>query len=206
MIEQLLHNRSVPLFFTALFLSLWLTPFTVRLSRRLGAVDRPGDERKVHSRVVSRLGGLAMVAAVGVSLLLFFPVDRRLAAFLLGALVVSAAGFVDDLRILRPSVKFAFQAAAAGIFVWVSGASLSSLGDFLGIGEVTTGALAPAVTVFCMVGVMNALNLSDGLDGLAGGLSAIACVFLGFFAYLGGDRVSAAILVALLGSVLGFLR
>ncbi len=206
MIEQLLHNRSIPLFFTALFLSLWLTPFTVRLSRRLGAVDRPGDGRKVHSRVVSRLGGLAMVAALLASLLLFFPVDRRLAGFLVGALVVSAAGFVDDLRVLRPPVKFAFQAAAAGLFVWLSGASLSSLGDFLGIGEVATGALAPAVTVFCMVGVMNALNLSDGLDGLAGGLCAVACVFLGFFAYLNGDRDSAAILVALLGSVLGFLR
>ncbi len=206
MIEQLLHNRSIPLFFTALFLSLWLTPFTVRLSRRLGAVDRPGDGRKIHSRVVSRLGGLAMVAALVASLLLYFPIDGRLAGFLLGALIVCAAGFVDDLRILRPPVKFAFQAAASGVFVWVSGASLSSLGEFPWMGEVATGALAPAVTVFCMVGVMNALNLSDGLDGLAGGLCAIACVFLGFFAYLDGDRISAAILVALLGSVLGFLR
>ncbi len=206
MIEQLLHNRSIPLFFTALFLSLWLTPFTVRLSRRLGAVDRPDDGRKVHARVVSRLGGLAIVAALVASLLLFCPVDRRLSGFLLGALIVSAAGFVDDLRVLRPSVKFAFQAAASAVFVLAGGVSLSSLGDFLGVGEVTTGVLAPAVTVFCMVGVMNALNLSDGLDGLAGGLGAIACVFLGFFAYLNGDRLSAAILLGLLGAVFGFLR
>ncbi len=206
MIEQLLHNRSIPLFFTALFLSLWLTPFTIRLSRRLGAVDRPDDGRKVHARVVSRLGGLAMVAALAASLLLFFPVDRRLFAFLLGALIVSAAGFADDLRPLRPSVKFALQAVASGVFVLASGASLSNLGDFLGIGDVAPGPAALAVTVFCMVGVMNALNLSDGLDGLAGGLSVVACVFLGFFAYLDGDRLSAAILLGLLGAVFGFLR
>ena len=88
----------------------------------------------------------------------------------------------------------------------MSGAQLFTLGDFLGIGEVRTGFLAPAVTVFCMVGVMNALNLSDGLDGLAGGISAIACVFLGAFAYWGGDWLSLSIIAALLGAVFGFLR
>ncbi len=206
MIEQLLHNRSIPLFFTALFLSLWLTPVTVRVSRRIGAVDRPDDERKVHFRVVSRLGGLAMVFALVASLLLFFPIDRRLAAFLLGASIVAAAGLLDDVYCIRPYLKFAFEIAAAGAFILVSGASLSSLGDFLGTGEVTTGALAPIVTVFCMVGVMNALNLSDGLDGLAGGLSAVACVFLGFFAWLDGDVLAAAVLLGLFGALIGFLR
>src|SRR3972149_4405204 len=80
------------------------------------------------------------------------------------------------------------------------------LGDFLGTGKVYTGVLAPAVTIFCMVGVMNALNLSDGLDGLAGGIAATACAFLGIFAYFGRDWISLSILVALFGSLFGFLR
>ncbi len=206
MIEHLLHNRFIPLFFTALFLSLWLTPFTVRVSRRLGAVDRPDAERKVHARAVSRLGGLAMVFALVASLLLFLPIDRRLAAFLIGLSIVAVAGFLDDVFRIRPVVKLAFEIAAAAAFIAVGGASLASLGDFLGIGEVRTGALAPLVTVFCMVGVMNALNLSDGLDGLAGGLSAVACLFLGFFAWLHGNAFAATVLLGLFGALIGFLR
>lgn len=200
-----LHNGLIPLFFTGLFLSLWLTPASIRLSRLVNAIDLP-DDRKVHKRAVSRLGGLAMVIGLAVPLSVFLNMDRTLVAFLSGAAIVAATGFLDDVYRIRPAAKFLGEVAAASVFVAVSGVSLHGLGDFLGIGEIRTGLLAPYITVFCMVGVMNALNLSDGLDGLAGGIGAIACTFLGVFAYVSGDWVSLAILAALLGSIFGFLR
>jgi UDP-GlcNAc:undecaprenyl-phosphate GlcNAc-1-phosphate transferase len=188
-----------------MLLSLFLTPVAIRISFRLNAIDHP-DERKVHASAVSRLGGVAMVAALVLPILLFRNMDRTLAAFLAGAVIVAATGFLDDIFHIPPAAKFAGEILAAAVFVFASGLSLEVLGDFQGIGEIHTGFLAPGVTIFCMVGVMNALNLSDGLDGLAGGISAIACTFLGIFAYLGQDWLPLSILVALFGSLLGFLR
>ena len=205
MAGQPFANQLILLFFSALFLSLWLTPVVNRIAFRFDAIDRP-DERKVHTQAVSRLGGLAMIGGLAVPLAIFVELDRTLLSFLFGAVVVAAVGFADDVFHISPKLKFLGEAVAAAVFVGMSGAQLFTLGDFLGIGEVRTGFLAPAVTVFCMVGVMNALNLSDGLDGLAGGISAIACVFLGSFAYWRGDWLSLSILTALLGAVFGFLR
>lgn len=193
------------LFFTALVTSLFLTPLTIRLSSRLGALDLPG-ERKVHVGAVSRLGGVAMTAALTASLVLFLPWDRQLGGLLCGALLISAVGFVDDLWHLRPSVKFLGQLAACTAFVAVSGAKLVTFGDLIGIGPIRTGVLAPLVTVFCMVGVINALNLSDGLDGLAGGITGIACLFYASLAYSSGNGFSVAVAAALFGAVVGFLR
>lgn len=203
--DPVLRDHLILLFFSALFISLWLTPQAIRLSFRIDAVDHPG-ERKVHRKAVSRLGGLAMVAGLFLPLLFFQEIDRTLVAFLAGALVASATGFLDDVWRIRPGIKFFGEIAASAIFVFGSGVSLASLGDFAGVGEVSPGLLAPAVTIFCMVGVMNALNLSDGLDGLAGGISAIAGAFLGIFAILGEDWTSVAILASLLGALFGFLR
>ncbi len=205
MTELLSHNHNALLFFSALLLSLFLMPAVVRLSFRIGAVDSPGD-RKVHGRAVSRLGGLAMVAGVAVPLLLFQEPDRVLYGFLAGLLIVSLTGFLDDVFRISPYAKFFGEAAAAAAFLLIGGVSLEEFGDFLAIGEIRTGVLAPYLTIFCMVGVMNALNLSDGLDGLAGGIAAIACMFLAIFAWQGRDWISMSILVALLGSLFGFLR
>lgn len=192
-------------FFTALLTSLWLTPLSARLSNRLGAVDRP-DQRKVHGRVVPRMGGLAIVAGVALAAAVFLPSTRPVLALLLGLAVAAAVGFVDDLRGLSPAAKFAGQTVAAAAFVLVGGYEIRTLGDLLGSGPLPTGGFAPFFTVLCMVGMMNALNLSDGLDGLAGGICATACVFLGMFAYASGDRLALTVLAALFGGVLGFLR
>jgi UDP-GlcNAc:undecaprenyl-phosphate/decaprenyl-phosphate GlcNAc-1-phosphate transferase len=199
------HSQLAVLFFPALLLSLWLVPPANRLAFRLGAIDCPCG-RKIHTRAIPRLGGVAMVAGLVVPLLLFREIDRTLLAFLAGGLIVVLTGFLDDVYRIPPALKFGGEIAAAFVFIFGSGAMLTTLGDFSGLGEVRTGFLAPAVTVFCMVGVMNAFNLSDGLDGLAGGLAAIACVFLGVFAWHAGHWLPLAILVALLGAIFGFLR
>ena len=147
-----------------------------------------------------------MVAGLVVPILFFTELDRVMTAFLAGLFLVFATGFLDDVYRIPPSWKFVGEIAAAGTFVALSGVSIREFGDLFNVGEINVGPLGPALSIFCMVGVMNALNLSDGLDGLAGGISAIACVFMGIFAYMSADRTSLSILVALTGALFGFLR
>jgi len=205
MSDLLLHNHIASVFFPALLLSLWLTPVVIRYSFRLNAIDRP-NERNVHKKAISRMGGAAMVAGLVLPLAFLTPLDRTLLAFLAGVFLITATGFLDDVYRIPPVAKFAGEIAAAGTFVYLSGISIRDFGDLFSTGEISAGRLGPFLTIFCMVGVMNALNFSDGLDGLAGGISAIACFFLGLFAYLGADWVVFWILLALLGSLFGFLR
>ena len=205
MSELLAHNHLALLFFPALLLSLWLTPLVIRYSFRLNAIDHP-DERKVHKKPVSRMGGAAMVAGLVLPLLFFSPLDRTMLSFLAGAFLIVATGILDDIHRIPPPAKLSGEIAAAAAFVFLSGISVREFGDLFHTGKISGGPLGPVLTIFCMVGVMNALNLSDGLDGLAGGISAIACFFLGLFAYLSGDWGVLWILLALLGSLFGFLR
>ena len=201
----MLRHQLVLMFFPALLLSLWLTPVAIRYSFRLNAVDRP-DERKVHKNTVPRLGGVAIVVGLVLPLVFFAELDRMLVAFLGGIFFVLLTGFLDDVYRIPPAAKAAGEIAAAATFVYLSGISISGFGNLFSTGDVSLGDFGAVVTVFCMVGVMNALNLSDGLDGLAGGISAIACAFLGVFAYLHQGWLPLMILVALLGSLFGFLR
>jgi UDP-GlcNAc:undecaprenyl-phosphate GlcNAc-1-phosphate transferase len=203
--ELLQHNSLALIFFPALLLTLWLTPVVLRHSIRLKAVDLP-DVRKVHERAVSRLGGVAMVGGLVLSLLFFTPLDRTILAFLAGVLLVAATGFLDDVYRIPPAAKFVGEFAASAAFVFLGGVSIQELGDLFCTGEIACGRLGPILTIFSMVGVMNALNLADGLDGLAGGISAIAAMVLGLLAYLSADWVPLWILLALVGSLSGFLR
>jgi UDP-GlcNAc:undecaprenyl-phosphate GlcNAc-1-phosphate transferase len=199
------HNQLALIFFPALLLSLWLTPVVIRYSAVLNTIDHP-NERKVHKKAVSRMGGAAIVAGLLLPLLFFPPLDRTMLSFLAGVFLVAATGFLDDVYRIPPVAKFVGEIAASGAFVFLSGISIREIGDLFGTGVISLGPLGPVLTIFCMVGVMNALNLSDGLDGLAGGISVIACIFLGLFAYLGADWAPLWILLALLGALFGFLR
>lgn len=192
-------------FYVSLLFSLLLAPVSGRLAVALGVLDLPGG-RKIHRRAVPRSGGAAMVLAMACSLLLCVRMEQPVIAFLGGAGIVSFVGLVDDRFSLSPRLKFAGQILAAVTFVLASGLTLQSFGDLFGFGEITTSFMAPVVTVFCMVGVMNALNLSDGLDGLAGGIGFMASLFLALLAYWHQAWYWANICLVLCGVLLGFLR
>ena len=198
-------NDLALFFFPALLLSLWLTPCTIRIAHRLKAIDYPGG-RKEHQTAVSRLGGLALTAGLFGTYLLSGSVSRASVAFFSGAILVVLIGFLDDVYHIAPATKFVGELASAAVFVAVSGASVSELGNLFGTGTVHLGKVASVFTAIGMVGVINALNLSDGLDGLAGGISAIACVYLATFAFICRDWFTLHILVGLLGALFGFLR
>ena len=189
---------------SSLMLTMLLMPLVMKLARAANVIDLP-DERKIHSVEIPRLGGFAIAVAFAVSCLLFLQIDTLIIAFLTGLLIITLTGLADDIWHIRPAIKFSGEIAAALIFILYGGTELKGFGDLIGIGPLETGMFAVPVTVFCMIGVMNALNLSDGLDGLAGGLSAIACIFLAYFSLQSGHWFNLALSVSLFGCLIGFL-
>jgi UDP-GlcNAc:undecaprenyl-phosphate GlcNAc-1-phosphate transferase len=193
------------LFFTALFLSLLATPLTMRLARRIGVVDTP-NERSMHTQSKTRLGGLGMAAGLCISVLAFLPFNTTIAGFLAGLGIIVLVGLIDDIYEVRALYKLLGQIIAAGIFILVSGKTLVTMGGMFGTEDLRLGWLEIPVTIFCIAGFINALNLSDGLDGLAGGITAIAALFLMSLAIQAQQWESFAILLALFGAIIGFLH
>jgi len=192
------------IFITAFLLALLLVHLTIKMALLKNIVDQP-DTRKVHNQPVPLLGGVGMASAFIITCLVFFKMGPLLPAFLGGLLLIVLTGLADDIWQIKPLVKFTGEILAALVFIGLSGYAIHSFGDLLGSGPLTTGRYAIPVTVFCMVGVMNAMNMADGMDGLAAGISITACVFLGYFAASSGQHHYLVPVMALLGSLLGFL-
>jgi UDP-GlcNAc:undecaprenyl-phosphate GlcNAc-1-phosphate transferase len=190
-----------------------ITPVVIRLAHHLGAVDRPGV-RTVHERPVPRLGGVAvflstmgLIAAVVLwdsRLREEFHADRlRLLVLLTAAAAIFLIGLVDDLRGLPARVKFLAELLAAGALC-AAGVEIRSIGPTDGF-VLALGGWGCLFTLFWIVGITNAVNLCDGLDGLAAGVSAITCAVLAACAVHGGDGMVGVLMLALLGSLSGFL-
>ncbi|MDX8383926.1 MAG: MraY family glycosyltransferase, partial [Ghiorsea sp.] len=194
------------LFFTSLILSLLLTPASISFAKYIGAVDSPVG-RSVHTTVMPRMGGLGMAIAVVVALMLFLKFDPSLLSLLVGALMIVLTGVFDDVVQISPAKKMLGQIVACVAFLYLSGLSIASFGDLLAMGSLTfPDPINLMVTLFCMLGIINAFNLSDGLDGLAAGITLIAAVFMAMLALLSQNWFALFVIVALIGSVLGFLK
>ncbi|WP_267926493.1 glycosyltransferase family 4 protein [Desulfolithobacter dissulfuricans] len=192
-------------FYTSLFLSLVLVPLSGRVAKLLGVLDHP-DPRKIHRNPLPRMGGVGIAAAFVLGVLLCVKTPPLIQGVLLGAGIIVFTGLLDDFFKISPKLKFVGEILAVTAFMMVSGISLPGFGDLFGIGEIRFGFLAPVFTVFCMVGVINALNLSDGLDGLAAGLSAIVLFFIAVLAYSNQAWFFLVLALSGLGAILGFLR
>lgn len=195
-------------------------PLVIKYAWKWGMVDNPGG-RKIHTHPVPRAGGIAiflgMLAAVlvqmygeyfmgwGEILLGGDAVNRELLGIFAGISVIFLVGLLDDFVDLSPLAKFVGQLFAAGIVVW-SGTLIEFVGNPFGGGLIILGSLSIPVTLVYIVGFTNVVNLIDGLDGLAGGISTIAAgSMLLVAAQL--NRLDAAVLAAvLIGACLAFLR
>jgi UDP-GlcNAc:undecaprenyl-phosphate GlcNAc-1-phosphate transferase len=182
-----------------------LTPAVGRVARVLGVVDKPGEARRMHLRAVPRLGGLAIFLGIFIPGLAFLDLSGAYRGILLGAAVATAVGMADDFRGLPWAAKLAGQGLAAGIAinfgVYIDRFSF----PLLGVHELPYW-FAVVLTVFWIVGMMNVINLLDGMDGLAAGISAIAGATFAILALELG-RPEAAVLSAIVaGACLGFLR
>lgn len=183
----------------ALSLMILLMPLLQRLALHIGAVDQPGA-RKVHQVPVPRIGGVLIVFSFLLTSLVFIPFTPAVRAILAGALVISAMGLTDDLIGLRPWTKFALQWITAALFLAIARPEIP-----LPLADSPTWHSWP-LAAFVMVFLINAFNLQDGLDGLAGGLVIIGGLCMGMQLIHGGAWVPVAVLTALIASVVGFLR
>jgi UDP-GlcNAc:undecaprenyl-phosphate GlcNAc-1-phosphate transferase len=152
---------------------------------RLGLVDHPSVRRKIHSDPIPLIGGLAIFGGILASNLLILSLSQEQLFGLLGGALLVSIGALDDRLDLGPKLRFAAQIGAALLLSVGGGVTLTSLGDLLGFGPIYLGAFSVPFTVFAMVGIINAFNMIDGIDGLAGGLMligvcALLCLSSGF--------------------------
>lgn len=188
-------------FGTSALLALVLTPLAMRFALSRNVLDRPGDY-KAQDSPVPYLGGIALVVSFSVTILvatLLVPPAGGLDQLLvmLGAAVgLSVVGLIDDLRGLGPGIRFAIQVLAAAI-IWWSGVEVILFNEPV---------IDAALTILWITGVTNAFNLLDNMDGLSGGIAAIAAGFFFLIAALNGQFLVAGLSIALAGCALGFLR
>lgn len=184
-------------FFLALGISLYAAPVAIKAGQGLGLTARADGRLRFQPAPVPYLGGLGIYAAFLLAYSLVFRFDERILALLLGASVIAVLGLVDDFGELTPRAKLFGQAAAA--FVIIKG------GIHLEWAALPLWANL-VLTFFWVVGVMNAMNFLDVMDGLAAGVAFVASSWLLVVALLNGDPFIATFTTVLLGSLLGFLR
>ncbi len=194
----------------AMFITMALIPILRTAAVRLHAgLDEP-EPRKVHASPVPKVGGLAIAAGALVPVLFVVDGGRLVNSVLLGAFILAVFGLVDDLKTLSWKAKFVGQTAAALVVVFYGRLTICFLGTCLPEGVLLPDALAVPLTVLVIVGVTNAINLSDGLDGLAGGTSLLVFGCIGLLAFTGADFPDRGFVVilcaAVAGAIIGFLR
>jgi len=194
-------------------LAVLLTPPVMWLARHMGVLDRPGP-RAVHKRPIPRIGGVAIFLSA-VTLIWAVPfldnavgeafrtVQKQLTALLCSATFIFLIGLADDLRGLPARFKFLAELMAAAALCF-AGVRISSIGITNNV-VLHLGGWGCLLTLFWVVGITNAVNLSDGLDGLAAGISALTCGTIAAFAVSGNDPVLSVLMLALAGSLSGFL-
>jgi len=194
-------------------LAIIITPIVIKLGRRIKAVDRPGV-RTVHTRPIPRIGGLAVfLSAMFLIVIVLFlnnsigkafrNMQLQLISLFCSATFIFLIGLVDDLKGLPARFKFLAELLAAGSLCFMSVRISSIMITEKWILQL--GFLGYPLTILWIVGITNAINLSDGLDGLAAGISAIACGVIVVFAVYSGNVIMAVLMLALLGSLSGFL-
>ncbi len=180
-------------------------PLATPLARRLGLVDHPGG-RKDHDGAIPVIGGLVIFLALALSYLGFEnSLSVQSMTFVACAGLMVLVGQLDDIYDLHWSWRIAAQTLAALAMIFIAGLEADNLQDVFGFAGANVGWLAVPFTVFIVVGVINALNMSDGVDGLAGTLSLVSLGLFTSFALYSGDVLQAERLLALCAALVGFL-
>jgi UDP-GlcNAc:undecaprenyl-phosphate GlcNAc-1-phosphate transferase len=197
-----MEERALIAFVVALAVTAAVTPLVARLALRVGAVD-PVQERGLATRPTPLLGGLAILAGVLVAGAIFLPVTTEMRGILGAAALITLVGLLDDIYDISPTLKLLGQVAAALVCV-LAGVVVTDF-TFPFLGRVELGDLGGPITLIGLVVIMNVVNFSDGVDGLAAGVCAIAAVGFSIIAFdLRAD--AAGILAACIaGAAVGFL-
>ena len=193
-------------FLVAVAISYVFTPIVRKFAIKIGAVDVPKDDRRVHKEAMPFLGGIAIFVSFVISVLLFLPLDGSTFAILMGATVIVISGILDDLKDLSPKAKLLFQITAAIILV-LGGVKIEFITNPFSSTStlVMIGWLSIPITIFWIVGITNTVNLIDGLDGLAAGVAMISSISLMLVAYKFSYREITILAAIVAGGCLGFL-
>ncbi len=213
MTKQTIIVQGSIIFLIALAFSYFLTPYAKQLAYKIGAIDVPKDNRRVHKKPIPRLGGLAIYSSFVITVTIAaiysknINFNSQLKGILAGVTIIVAIGIIDDMKQISAKYKLLGQILAAVIAVY-SGVTI----DFIKFplantesGLVFLKYFKVPITIFWIVGITNTVNLIDGLDGLAAGVSSIASLSLAAVAYNVGQYNVAVLLVILAGSTAGFL-
>ncbi len=191
------------------------TPVSIMLAHKLGILDIPKDDRRMHKKPIPRFGGFGIFCGVMAAMVIPASMNTSIRIALIGGVLVFVLGVADDIANLKPIVKFVGQWAIATL-MYVLGIRIKFLSTFLA--EITTGQgallvvgeiVAYIITVLWIVGITNSVNLMDGLDGLAAGSTAIMALSIAYVAYIHGSMIGmmpvCIALVAVAGGCIGFL-
>jgi len=209
-------------FMIAFLISFSATPIAKVISRKIGAIDVPNDDRRMHTKPLARSGGLAIIAGFMASVLFLvinayfenLPIIplRQLIGIFSGALIVAAVGIIDDIKRVDAKIKFLVQAVAAVCVVVIGGMRIEYLTNpFIKLGYSRLPLyISYPLTILWIMAITNAVNLIDGLDGLAAGTTAISCISLFIITLLINKDayfapMVAVMALALAGSATGFL-
>jgi UDP-GlcNAc:undecaprenyl-phosphate GlcNAc-1-phosphate transferase len=203
-------------FFTAFFVVLLSTPALIKVAILKRLFDEPGDERKLHKRMIPTIGGIIIFAGTLFSFSLWFPVEKihefdvmvksinDFKYIVATVLILFFVGVKDDIIGTAPIKKLVAHVIVGMILVQMAEIKLTSMHGILGITNLPAWA-GVFVSLFTYIVVVNAFNLIDGVDGLAAGVGVIASLAFGVWFYFSGDIVMAALAVALAGSLVAFL-
>lgn len=192
-------------FLISMFTTIVLIPLFSSVAVKLNIMDIP-DERKVHKLPIPKVGGIAMALGVVIPILLWAPSNHFIRSVLIASWIIVFFGIIDDFKDVNYKIKFLGQVAAALIVILYGGLQIRTLGGILPSGYELPPFISIPLTLLIIVGVTNAINLSDGLDGLAGGICLLSYICLGYLSYLQGYNDPIIFSVAIIGAIFGFLR
>lgn len=183
-----------------------MTPVCIKIAPKIGAIDIPKDNRRMHTKPIPRFGGLAMYLGTMIAIIAVVPLDKKIIGILLGGTFIFLVGVYDDLKTISAKAKLACQ-IISGLIVFATGTKIAYLHiPFTGADYFYFPPVVMAViTVVWIVAITNTINLIDGLDGLAAGTSLIASMCIAYSAFISGNVITAVILMTLAGATLGFL-
>ena len=185
----------------AFLIAFGTTPIVKGFAQRVGAMDNPGEARRIHDHPIPRMGGMAIFLGFLLAVILFAEITKPVQGILIGSVIIVAVGVLDDIISLRWWIKLIAQFAAAIIAV-AHGVTIEGIMNpnvFAAENTLLIGYLSIPVTVLWIVGITNAVNLIDGLDGLACGVSAISSVTMLTVALIVAEPNIAVLLAALAG-------
>ncbi|MFR8927332.1 glycosyltransferase family 4 protein [Peptoniphilus senegalensis] len=200
-----MYDYLVP-FLAAFILTFLQMPFVIRLAKKKGFLDVPKDSRRVHKKPIPVGGGIAMVISVTILMLVFLPINKSLIMAIISSLVIALSGLYDDKYDLSPKLKFGFQILAAIILI-IGGMKIEFFTNPFDYEDalLILNMLSIPVTIFWVCGITNTINLIDGLDGLASGVSMICAISMFFITYQMGRYDVSLVCALVAGACLGFL-